>query len=385
MKLISYGKQYIDKFDVRSVIESLKKDKITTGSLVEKFEDKISKYLKCKYISTCNSGTSALYLAFKAINLKKNDVVIMPSINFIASYNVASSLGAKIYLSDVDQYTGQSTPVKINECLKRYKLKKVKAILVMYNGGYPENAEKFFKLKKKLGCYIIEDACHALGASYSVFKKKYKIGSCKHCDISTFSLHPLKTITTGEGGIVTTNSKLFDEKIKKYRSHGIRRNFNKHWVYDVIYKGFNFRLNDIQCSLGISQLKKINFFLKERNKITNKYDMELKKIKNIKIINKISKYQSSNNLYIISLKNTYSGQKEKLIKYMLKKNIILQYHYIPLYKFKVFIGKYLSNDTEKYYRNSISLPIYCGLSKKNQNYIIKNLKQFFNLLKNNIK
>ena len=131
----------------------------------------------------------------------------MPSINFIASYNISALLGAKIYLADVDRQTGQMTPKNIIECCKNYKIKKVKIIITMYNGGNPQNADLFYKLKKKFGCLIIEDACHALGSEYQVEKKFFKIGSCKQADISTFSLHPLKTITTGEGGIVTTNSK----------------------------------------------------------------------------------------------------------------------------------------------------------------------------------
>ena len=206
--LIPYGRQYIDKKDLSAVQQSLRNEKITTGAYVEKFEKKINQFLKCKYSVSCNSGTSALFLAFKAIDLNKNDKVIMPSINFISSYNIAKVFGAQIFLADVDKSTGQMTPDDIEDCCKKFKLKNVKALVVMYNGGYPQNADKFFKLKKKYGFKIIEDACHALGAEY-VFKKKiYKIGSCKHSDISTFSFHPLKTITTGEGGLITSNKKI---------------------------------------------------------------------------------------------------------------------------------------------------------------------------------
>ena len=159
-----------------------------------------------------------------AINIKKNDAVIMPSVNFIASYNICKNLGAKIFLADVNKSTGQMEPKHVIQCLEKFKLKKIKALIVMYNGGYPENAGRFKNLKKLSNFYLVEDACHALGASYSFNNKIYKLGSCKHSDISTFSLHPLKTITTGEGGIVTTNSKALDYKIKKLRSLGIIRN-----------------------------------------------------------------------------------------------------------------------------------------------------------------
>ena len=261
MKFIPYGKQYIDNEDVKVVSKVLKSDLITSGRQVNKFEEKIKRFLNAKFSFTCNSGTSALFLALQSIGLKKNDIVIMPAINFIASYNIAKLFNSKIFLADVDQYSGQMSPENIIDICKKFKIKKIKAVITMYNGGYPDNAEKFKSLKKKYKCYIIEDSCHALGATYKYNKKDIKIGSCFHSDISTFSLHPLKTITTGEGGIVTTNSKKIGEKIKKLRSLGIKKNKLYHWKYDVENIGFNFRLNDFQCALGISQLSKISKFI----------------------------------------------------------------------------------------------------------------------------
>ncbi len=377
MKKIPYGRQYINNKDIIQVSKTLKKDKITTGDEVEKFEKKINKYLKCLYSSVCNSGTSSIFLAMQAINLKKGDNIIMPSVNFVASYNVAKILGAKIFLSDVDKYTGQMSPKNVEDCCKKFNLKKVKAIIVMYNSGYPQNAEKFLKLKKKFKAYIIEDACHALGAKYRLKNKNYKIGSCKHSDIATFSLHPLKTITTGEGGIVTTNSKILDDKIKKLRSLGIKKT-KKHWKYNVIYNGLNFRLSDFQCSLGISQLNKINLFLKSRKKIVNRYNKELKNIDQILTPSFEAKYISSNHLYLIILKKSNFSLKEKLIDYMFKNNIILQFHYIPIYKFKNHTGKYLNKNAETYYKSAVSLPIYHGIKKNELFHIIKTLKKFFN-------
>jgi dTDP-4-amino-4,6-dideoxygalactose transaminase len=377
MKLISYGRQYVDNQDILSVSASLKADKLTTGNKVKNFEKKISNFLKCKFSSTCNSGTSALFLAMQAIKIKKNDKIIMPSVNFISSYNIAKLFNAKIFLADVDKNNGQMTPKNIEECCKKFNLKKIKAIIVMYNGGYPNNAENFYKFKKKLGCYIIEDSCHALGAEYIYKNKTYKIGSCAHSDISTFSLHPLKTITTGEGGIVTTNSKTLDERMKSFRSLGIKRNKNKHWEYDVVHLGFNFRLTDIQSSLGISQLNKINKFIKHRKNIASFYNKELCKIPKLSIPKQIKQYKSSFHLYILNIESSTMKQKESFIKYMLKKNIMIQYHYIPIYKFKIFKDKYYGINSEIYYRSSVSLPIYFGLRLKEQKYIIESIKKFF--------
>ena len=229
MKTIPYGRQYINSQDIKFVSEALKEDLITTGNYVKKFEKNISKFLKVKFVTSCSSGTSAIHLAFMAIDLKKEDIVIMPAINFIAAYNMARLMNAKIFLADVDPLTGQMTPQTLLETIKRNKLKKIKAVLTMYLGGYPENVVEFYNIKKKFNCYLIEDACHALGAKYLFNKKYVSIGSCKHSDISTFSLHPVKTITTGEGGLVTTNDKIIYNKIIHLRSHGMYKNKNFHW------------------------------------------------------------------------------------------------------------------------------------------------------------
>lgn len=377
MKLIPYGRQHITIDDISKVVSVLKQDVITTGLTVQKFEKKINNFLKCKYSTVCNSGTSALFIAFQSINIKKGDVVIMPSINFVASYNIAKLFGAKIFLSDVDKYTGQMSPENIHDCCKKFNLKKIKAIVVMYNGGYPDNSEKFNLLKKKYKCYLIEDACHAFGSTYKFKSKNYKIGSCKHSDIATFSLHPLKTITTGEGGIVTTNDKKLDQKIKIIRSLGIKKNKKKHWDYDVVENGFNFRLTDFQCALGISQLSKIDYFIKRRKKIADKYIEALKKINSIIIPKYKNKYLSSHHLFLINLKENKLKIKEKFIKFMLKNKILIQYHYIPIYKFKNFKGKFLKKNSEIYYKNCLSLPIYVNLTKKEQEYIISKIITFF--------
>jgi len=376
-KLIPYGRQYIDKADIREVSIALSKDKITSGETTLKFEKKINEFLNCKYSITCNSGTSAIFIALHALNIKKDDKIIMPSINFISSYSVAKFLGAKVYLADVDKFTGQMRPEDVENCCKKFGIKNFNVLVVMYNGGYPQNAEKFKLLKNKYKCYIVEDACHALGSSYKFKKNYYKMGSCKHSDICTFSLHPLKTITTGEGGIVTTNNKFLSDKMKIIRSLGIKRSNNKHWEYDIVLKGLNFRLTDFQSALGLSQLKKINKFIKKRKEISIKYSTQLKKIKQIFIPNFVNDYHSSHHLYIIHLNKQDKDIKEKLIRFMLKNKVVLQYHYIPIYKFKIFRDKYINKNARIYYRNAISLPIYYTLKQADQNYIIRLLKEFF--------
>jgi dTDP-4-amino-4,6-dideoxygalactose transaminase len=373
MKVIPYGRQYIDNKDISFVSKALKEDLITTGRYVKKFEKRVSKFLKAKYIVSCNSGTAALHLALMAIHVKKNDIIIMPAINFIAVYNMARIMNAKIFLADVDPLTGQMTPKTLLDCVKKYKLKKIKAIITMYLGGYPENVIEFYKIKKKLNCYLIEDACHALGAKYFYNNKYFHIGSCKHSDISTFSLHPVKTITTGEGGLVTTNNKLLHKSIISFRSHGIKKKFNYHWKYNINNVGFNYRLSDINCALGLSQLSKIQKFLKYRKKIYNYYREQLKDYKkNISFPNYNTKNNSAYHLFVISLNSkNLIDIKERLLKFCLKKKILCQYHYIPIYKFNFFNKSIrLKNyqGAEYYYKNSLSLPIFYNLKK---NLLIK--------------
>lgn len=387
MKLIPYNSQHIDFEDIELVSKSLKKDKITTGKYVDEFEKKISKFVKSKYAVVCNSGTAAIHLAFMSINLKKNDVVIMPAINFISAFNVASLLGAKIFLSDVDKDTGQMTPKTLLECIKRNRIKNFKAFVTMYLGGYPENISEFYKIKRKYKCYFVEDACHAFGASYIYKDKYFKVGSCKHADISTFSFHPIKSITTGEGGALTTNTNSIYDIAKILRSHGIIRSKNSHWKYDISRPGMNYRLSDINCALGISQIRKIDKFIKRRKIITDSYNNFLLKHKkhiNTPIYNKGN--ISACHLFLISLNlRNLKCKKDTLMDFLKKNKIIAQYNYIPIYKFnflkKLKFKKNHFSGSDNFFRKSLSLPIFFNLSDIQLKYIIYKLTKFLNFYK----
>tara|TARA_B110000483_G_C18163917_1_gene530417 strand:+ start:82 stop:1227 length:1146 start_codon:yes stop_codon:yes gene_type:complete len=378
--MIPYGKQYLDQKDILSVKQSLKEPLITTGKSVKKFENSLSKFLKVKHAITCNSGTAALHLAFMGAGIKKNDVVIMPVVNFISAYNMCKSLGAKIYVADVDSQTGQMTPKFLLECIKKNKIKKIKAILTMYMGGFPENIPEFYNIKKLFKCLLIEDACHALGSQYMYKNKLLKIGSCSHADISTFSLHPLKPITTGEGGIVTTKNETIASNIRELRSHGIIRDNKFHWKYNIRTPGYNYRLSDINCSLGLSQLKKINSFLIKRKKIYDYYKENLEGFSNSISFPKYNiNNKSSYHLVLINVNfNNTKKNKDKFMSYLYKNNIISQYHYIPINKFKVFNSKNLKlKSSNIYYMTTLSIPIYQKLNRNVQNFIIKKIQEFF--------
>ena len=288
-------------------------------------------------------------------------------------------LDAKIFLADVDQNTGQITPATLEKCIKQNKIKKIKLIITMYLGGYPGNLKEMYFYKRKYNCYLIEDACHALGATYKKKNKKRFIGSNDYSDICIFSLHPLKTITSGEGGIITTKNKKIYEEIKLFRSHGIIRNRKKHWEYDVKIPGFNYRLSDINCALALSQLKKIDKFTNYRKKIFLEYKQNLSQFKNLSIVSYENKTNPS--FHLLLLKFLVSNPlefKEKLLTGLKKKSIYAQYHYIPIYKFSLFKERIKLPNTEKFYNSTISLPIYYNLK-------IKEVKKITSYLKNIIK
>ncbi len=383
-KMIPYGKQFIDKDDIDNIGKTLKGNFLTTGPLVEKFENKINSFLNSKYSIVCNSGTSAIHLACLAVDIKKDDIVIMPAINFISFFNICNILGAKIKLADVDPETGRMRPEDVNDCIKKNNLKKIKAIIIMHLGGAQDHAIEFYKLKKKYKCFLIEDACHAFGSNYKYKKKNLKIGCAKHVDISTFSFHPIKSITTAEGGAITTNVKKFYDKTRLLRSHGLlRSSLRKHWDYDIVSSGYNFRLSDLNCSLGISQLNKINYFINQRKKIAKFYN----KIFRSKKINiqypSIKSGQNAWHLYIVMIKFNTLSQKDSFFSYMKNNGIIVQFHYKPIYKFK--IGKKFKklSGCEIYNKTAVSLPIYVELNEKAQIKIVNLISNF--LTRNKIK
>ena len=295
---------------------------------------------------------------------------------------MAFSQGAKIILVDVDKLTGQLTPQKIVDCIKKNNLKKIKCLVTMYLGGSPENVIELKKLKKKYNFVIIEDACHALGSSFLYNKKNYKVGSNINSDISVFSFHPVKSIATGEGGCITTRNSNYYQTARKLKNHGIRRT-NFHWDYDIQQPGFNYRLSDINCSLGISQLGKINNFLLKRNQIAKFYNKNFTKLyPYILLPNYEKKNFSSYHLYIFSINfDLFKTNKDHFFKYMLNKKIIFQYHYKPIYTFSMYKNKKNLKDTEIYFKNSVSAPIYYKLNIKQQKYIVREVQDYIKKFK----
>ena len=382
-KKIFYGKQYVDKDDKISLYKSLDEKLITGGKIVLNLEKKLSKYLGSKYSVSCSSGTAALHLIFTVLNLKKTDTVIIPAINFIAVANVLSFLKIKFYLADVDKETGQISAQSIKNCIKINKIKNLKVVVVSYLGGFVHDIDNIIKLKKMKNFMLVEDSCHAFGSKYLYRKILYRVGSSKHSDFSAFSFHPVKSITTGEGGLVTTNSKKFANKIKIARSHGIERTKN-YWDYDIEQIGFNYRLSDINAALGISQLKKVKKFLAQRKNIAKLYNSNF--LNHAIIAKPYFDRNSSWHLYIVRIDFTKLRiNKNTFIKNLNKKGIFPQIHYKPIYHFKRY-NEYFKKKfplSESFFSECLSLPIYPSLKKKDVLFVVENLKNTVEKFKKN--
>ena len=378
--MIPYSRQSIQKEDINSVIQVLKSNFLTQGPKVEQFEKSIRKITKAKYSVAVNSATSALHLACISLGLKKNEYLWTVPNTFVASANCALHCGAKVDFVDIDSNTLNISLEKLELKLKNTKKNKLPKILVtVHFAGLPTMQDEIFKLSKKYKFKIIEDASHSIGAKY----KREPVGSCKWSDITIFSFHPVKIITTGEGGMLLTNKKYVAEKSRILRTHGIIKSKNKGWYYEQRYLGYNYRMSDIHASLGISQLKRLKKFVSKRNEIATMYK---KKLSNLPLdFQKIEKnVLSSYHLFVIKFKSKRLITNYSKIFNLLKKNKLwINLHYLPLhlhpfYK-KLGFKSGSFPEAERYSKKSISIPIFFELSKNMQLKTILKIKKIISL------
>lgn len=376
---LPYGRQWIDEEDIESVINVLKGEYLTTGPAVGEFEKAVASYVGAKYAVSFSSGTAALHGACFATGIGEGDEVITTPMTFAASSNCVLYQGGRPVFADIDSDTYNINPKKVEELINE----NTKAIIPVHFTGQPVALDKIQHLAKKHNLVVIEDAAHALGATY----KGEKIGSLS--DMTMFSFHPVKHITSGEGGIITTNSEKYYEKLLQFRSHGITREPDKlienhgPWYYEMQFLGFNYRMTDIQAALGTNQLKKIDKFVDIRKKYVSKYNEAFNQVSEIQTPYQDRYASSSWHLYIIRLDlKKLSGNRREIFEALLSANIGVNVHYIPVhllpYYSKLGYQRGLCPNAEKLYEEIITLPLFPAMSEQDVSDVITAVNRVIN-------
>jgi len=382
--MIPYGRQDINQADIEAVIEVLKSDFLTQGPMVPMFEKAIADYCQAKFGVATNSATSALHIACLALDLGHGDYLWTSPNTFVASANCGLYCGAKVDFVDIDPRTycmsADALEQKLIEADKHNKLPKI--VVPVHFAGQSCEMNRIHQLSQQYGFKIIEDASHAIGGRYL----DEPIGNCKYSDIAVFSFHPVKIITTGEGGLATTNSAELAEKMELLRSHGITRNPERMtqkpdggWYYQQIDLGFNYRMTDMQAALGVSQMQRLDEFVEYRHKLKKSYDVLLEDLPIIKPY-QLTDSHSALHLYPIQLELEKLKKTHQEIFHELRdRGIGVNIHYIPVHTQPYYQQMGFKQgdfpNAERYYTRALSIPLYYGLNDSQQNEVVATLKE----------
>jgi UDP-4-amino-4,6-dideoxy-N-acetyl-beta-L-altrosamine transaminase len=382
--LIPYGHQSISDADIKAVIEVLRSDWLTQGPLIEKFEQTVADYCGAKYAVAVNSATSALHIACLAVGLGKGDILWTSPNTFVASANCGLYCGANVDFVDIDNFTYNLSVEKLKNKLETAKKdgRLPKVVIPVHFAGQSCQMDKLVELAQEYGFALIEDASHAIGGKY----KGVPIGSCRFSEMTVFSFHPVKIITTGEGGMVLTNRKDHYEKLIRLRSHGITRDpylmtgkIHGPWYYQQIELGFNYRMTDLQAALGNSQFARLDHFVQRRHVLAMHYDKAFADI-HVTLPWQHPDTYSSYHLYVIRLKLGMIKSSHRLIFEALRQaGIGVNLHYIPIHTQPYYqrLG-FKSGDypnAEHYYQEAISIPLFYDMTEKQQDYVITTLRR----------
>lgn len=378
MNAIPYSTQDVSEADIRAVVAVLRSKWLTQGPVLERFEKAVAKKVGAKYAVAFNSGTAALHAAYFAAGIGKGDEVIVPALTFAATANAALYLGAKPVFADSDSETGT---MSVADAQKKIT-KKTKAIVAVDYGGRPADLREFRALTKKHKLVFIEDAAQALGAEY----RGSPVGT--QADMTMFSFHPVKSITTGEGGVITTNSEKYANALRLFRSHGISKNAKTFvrknrgaWYQEMQTLGFNYRLPEMSAALGESQLKRLRSFITKRRAAARRYDKLLKNISGLTLPLKERQYEKSAwHLYPVRLRRI--TQRDEVFAKLRSAGIGVQVHHVPVYTHLYYerLGykKGLCPNAEAFFASEISIPLFPGITKKQQAYIAETLRKILN-------
>lgn len=380
---ISYGKQFISNEDIEEVVKSLTSDFLTQGPKVAEFESKFADYIGSKYAVAVSNGTAALHLCAMALNVKEGVNVITTPITFAASANCVRYCGGNVFFCDINPETFLIDTEKLKQLIASKPKGFFSGIIPVDFAGLAVNLEEIKNIANENGLWIIEDACHAPGGYFSDSKGvKQLCGNSNFADLAIFSFHPVKHIATGEGGMITTNDIKLYEKLVLLRTHGITKNeglLTKNdggWYYEMQELGFNYRIPDVLCALGISQLKRANDGLIRRREIAKRYYDAFENHQDVKMQKIELHFGHAFHLFIIKV-----TKRKELYEYLRAKNIFAQVHYIPVHTMPYYKGLgYKEGDfpeAENYYKNCLSIPMYPSLSDNDQDLVIKTILDFY--------
>jgi perosamine synthetase len=391
--MIPYGKHFIDDKDIEAVVAVLKGENLTQGTKVEEFERAVANYVGCNYAVAVSSGTAALHLAAIAGDVGVGDSVITTPVTFVATANAILYVGASPLFADIDPSTINISSDSIKNILKTEN--NIKAIIPVHFSGLPCAMDKIKKYADDASVIVIEDAAHALGSSY---RDGTKVGSCKYSLMTIFSFHPVKAIAAGEGGMITTNDEKTYHRLLRLRSHGINKDTDSliypdqkdsegiqaQWYYEMQELGYNYRITDIQCALGISQLNKLDQFLDRRKVLVKKYNQAFKDIESCQPAQQGNIENSGHHLYVLRIKfDKYKISRQQFIKKMKENGIGCQVHYIPVPMNPKY--KQLGYEAEKYihamkyYQETISIPLYYSMTDEQQLKVIGTIKKILGI------
>jgi UDP-4-amino-4,6-dideoxy-N-acetyl-beta-L-altrosamine transaminase len=383
-QVIPYGRQDINQDDIDAVVEVLRSDWLTQGPVLPRFEAAVAGYCGASYAVAVNSGTSALHLACAALGLGPGDWLWTSPISFVASANCARYCGAGVDFVDIDPRTGNMSVAALESQLAMAERqgRLPKAVIPVHFAGLSCDMKTIGQLAERFGFAVIEDACHALGGSY----RGRKVGSCRYSDLSVFSFHPVKSITTAEGGMVLTNDQALYDRLCLLRTHGITRDEGRMtgesdgpWYYQQIDLGWNFRLNDMQAALGLSQMKRLDEFVSRRESLARRYDDRLEGLA-VRLPGRQPDAESAWHLYVIRLELDRIGRGRRQVLASLREaGIGVTVHYIPIHLQPYYqalgfrAGQF--PEAERYYAEALTLPLYFRLTEDDQDRVVKVLTE----------
>ena len=372
---LPYGRQSIDEDDIAAVANALRADYLTTGPTVDAFERAFAAFVGAEHAVACSNGTAALHLAMMALGVGEGDVCIVPSITFLATANCAVYVGADVVFADVDPESGLITPDTLAEALERAKGRRVKAVLPVHLRGDVCDMPALRALADEAGAALVEDAPHALGSTASFGT----VGDARCSDMATFSFHPVKTIATGEGGMVTTNDARLTERLRTFRSHGMERPpGGDPWVYEMARPGYNYRLPDILCALGLSQLAKLPRFAQRRRELAGLYAEKLKPLETLVRLARSPEHSEPVLHLLVALIDfeAVGLSRRYVVEALAKRGIGSQVHYIPVHTqpfWRERQGELRLPGAQAWYERCLSLPLYPGMTEADVDRVVKAL------------